>query len=60
MVKMADRITNLSAPPFYWTREKRLAYQAEARLIYEDLYPAHPLLAARLKAKIESYTQYIP
>jgi len=23
MVKLADRVTNLYAPPFYWTQEKR-------------------------------------
>lgn len=56
MVKMADRITNLYAAPFYWTQEKKLAYQAESAVIYEALHSANSKLAARLQ---ESITQYV-
>ena len=59
MVKLADRITNLSEPPFYWDNEKRIRYRKEAQLIYEELHPSSQQLAARLAAKIESYKQYI-
>ena len=32
-VKMADRICNLNAPPYYWTNDKKIYYQKEAQLI---------------------------
>jgi (p)ppGpp synthase/HD superfamily hydrolase len=59
IVKMADRITNLYYPPFYWTQEKIEAYRQEAIVIYEALYSAHPGLAHRLSEKIERYRQFI-
>ncbi|MDI1442864.1 HD domain-containing protein [Polyangium sp. 6x1] len=59
MVKLADRITNLAAPPPYWSREKRIAYREEARRILAALGPASAPLAARLEAKIEAYGDYI-
>ncbi len=59
MVKMADRITNLYAPPFYWNNKKRIVYREEALLIYEALHEANDVLANRLKEKIDSYTRYI-
>lgn len=55
MVKMADRITNLQAPPAYWTLEKKQAYRAEAQLIHDALHSASPFLARRLQQKIDSY-----
>jgi (p)ppGpp synthase/HD superfamily hydrolase len=55
MVKMADRITNLQAPPGHWSREKAAAYREEARLIHRQLHEASAALAARLAAKIEAY-----
>lgn len=58
-VKLADRINNLSAPPAHWTRERKLAYRAEAQVIYDHLSSAHPLLAARLAQKIADYAQYL-
>jgi (p)ppGpp synthase/HD superfamily hydrolase len=54
-VKLADRITNLSPPPHHWNESKIESYKAEAELIYEALHSAHPLLAARLREKIEAY-----
>lgn len=58
MVKMADRITNLSPPPFYWTNEKTAAYHREAQLIYDQLHPASEPLARRLLEKIEAYQSF--
>lgn len=58
-VKLADRINNLSAPPAHWTRERKLAYRAEAQVIYDHLHSAHALLAARLQQKIADYSQYL-
>ncbi len=58
-VKLADRINNLSAPPAHWTDERKLAYQAEAQLIYDHLHTAHLLLAQRLAQKITDYAHYL-
>lgn len=58
-VKMADRICNLYAPPFYWTKEKKIKYQEEAKLIHRELKEGNRYLAQRLEKKIEDYTQYI-
>lgn len=58
VVKLADRITNLEPPPSTWSKEKRLAYREEARLIGEALGSAHPGLAARLEARRHAYVQY--
>ncbi len=58
MVKLADRINNLSTPPYYWTLQKKRAYQEEARLIHEHLHTANAFLAARLQMKIDGYERY--
>lgn len=55
MVKMADRIINLSHPPHYWNDEKISAYRAEAQLIHEHLHPASTYLGQRLQDKIDAY-----
>lgn len=60
MVKLADRIVNLAEPPHYWSRDKRLAYQAEARVILAQLGAASRALATRLAARIERYGGFIP
>lgn len=59
LVKLADRIVNLSPPPPHWGREKVVAYQDEARLIYAKLGSASRLLARRLADRIEAYSLYI-
>lgn len=59
MVKLADRITNLAAPPAYWPREKRIAYREEARTILATLGSASAPLANRLAAKIDAYGAFI-
>ena len=58
-VKMADRISNLSPPPFHWTNDKKAKYLVEAKLIHEQLKDGNKYLATRLQQKIETYRQYI-
>jgi (p)ppGpp synthase/HD superfamily hydrolase len=58
-VKMADRITNLQAPPSYWKKEKVRAYRDEAIFIHGELSKYSPFLASRLKEKIEEYEKYL-
>ena len=55
MVKMADRITNLYHPPFYWKNEKIISYRKEAMLIHEELKSANVIIADRLLNKINEY-----
>lgn len=59
MVKLADRITNLSAPPFYWTKEKKINYREEALFIHAELHLANSFLSERLISRIDSYQNYI-
>lgn len=58
-VKMADRITNLYSPAFYWTNQKKIDYIIEAKLIYSELHTANKYLADRLLQKISDYSKYI-
>lgn len=55
MVKLADRIHNLRAPPHYWTASKISSYREEARQIHAALGEACPVLADRLLARIQTY-----
>ena len=57
-VKMADRICNLYAPPYYWTKEKKLAYLEEARLIHRELHLGNAYLGERLSEKIKRYEKF--
>jgi guanosine-3',5'-bis(diphosphate) 3'-pyrophosphohydrolase len=59
LVKLADRITNLQAPPHYWSREKIAAYRAEAIVIHQALKDANGYLADRLQQKIDDYQQWL-
>ncbi|MFP4441158.1 MAG: HD domain-containing protein [Chloroflexaceae bacterium] len=59
MVKLADRITNLYHPPYYWDNAKIRAYQQEAWQIYTALHTANAALAQRLHEKITEYTGYL-
>ncbi|QKF67598.1 bifunctional (p)ppGpp synthetase/guanosine-3',5'-bis(diphosphate) 3'-pyrophosphohydrolase [Arcobacter venerupis] len=59
MVKLADRITNLQAPPEHWDNEKIKNYQKEASFILSCLGNSNIYLANRLKEKIEDYKKYI-
>ena len=58
-VKMADRISNLSPPPFYWTNEKKIFYINEAKLIHQELKDGNQYLANRLAKKINDYQNFI-
>ncbi len=54
-VKLADRITNLASPPLKWDRAKCETYRGEAQQILDTLGDGCPVLAARLRAKIDAY-----
>jgi (p)ppGpp synthase/HD superfamily hydrolase len=58
VVKLADRVTNLSAPPHYWPKDKCAAYRLEAITIADALGHASATLDARLRAKIEAYRAF--
>lgn len=59
MVKLADRISNLQPPPYYWSLHKVKCYRKEAVEIHLALQDASPFLASRLASKIENYKNYI-
>lgn len=59
MVKLCDRITNLQPPPKHWDTDKILRYRDEAICIVNQLGEANEFLAARLKLKIDGYSQYM-
>jgi (p)ppGpp synthase/HD superfamily hydrolase len=54
-VKLADRITNLDAPPRHWSDEKVAAYRVEAGEILAALGDASERLGARLRRRIAVY-----
>jgi len=58
-VKLADRITNLQAPPSHWDAKKRLKYQAQSQVILNEMKDGNVYLAERLEAKIAEYRQYL-
>jgi (p)ppGpp synthase/HD superfamily hydrolase len=58
-VKLADRISNLDAPPLDWDYKKRRKYLEDAIFILESLKDGNDYLAGRLKTKIDSYQQYV-
>jgi len=59
MVKLADRVTNLQPPPYYWTTEKRKKYLDQAKLILDELRACSVFLSNRLNEKIQAYQSYI-
>ena len=58
-VKLADRITNLDLPPYFWNKAKIVQYQKEAKEILHVLQYASGYLAKRLQERIDSYDEYI-
>jgi len=58
MVKLADRIVNLSPPPGHWSIEKRIHYREDTHLIHKALHDASTALGERLLEKIKAYQQY--
>jgi (p)ppGpp synthase/HD superfamily hydrolase len=59
MVKLADRITNLYHPPYYWKADKIAQYLAEATQIHEALREGNAALADRLAEKIRLYRRFL-
>lgn len=59
MVKLADRITNLSIPPEHWDNDKKKSYLRESSFIYSCLKNSNIYLSKRLEEKIENYKSYI-
>jgi len=59
MVKLADRITNLSKPPKHWNNEKKKKYLDEANLILSCLKNSNIHLSLRLEEKIKDYEKYM-
>ena len=59
LVKLADRITNLQAPPGYWDKQKIIKYHAEAKLIAKTLAGKNEYLNDRLERKIAEYQVYL-
>ena len=57
-VKLADRITNLQAPPGHWSFEKITEYQKQAVLIHNSLKGGNEYLENRLWKKTEDYLKY--
>lgn len=58
IVKLADRITNLQAPPAHWPKEKIQGYQKEAIKIHQELIGANAYLEKRIEEKISEYGKY--
>lgn len=58
-VKLADRITNLQAPPSHWEYAKKIEYRKEAISILEELKGGNAFLEDRLRLKIQEYEKYI-
>ena len=58
-VKLADRITNLYEPPYYWNDEKKLKYIEEAKVILDELKDGNKYLAERLEIKIKNYYSFL-
>ena len=58
-VKLADRITNLQAPPLDWDYKKRRKYCGDAQMIWDELHGGNIYLSDRLKSKIVDYQQFV-
>lgn len=59
LVKLADRITNLTSAPAKWSPAKRRSYRDEGQQIADALAGASPILDARLRERIAAYAQYL-
>lgn len=59
MVKLADRITNLQAPPEKWDSTKRKNYLKQAEMMSVEFAGKNDYLNTRLLAKIEEYRSYL-
>lgn len=59
LVKMADRIANLSKPPSFWSKQKITLYREQSIIIHNTLKDANDQLSKRLQTKIDEYLNYI-
>lgn len=59
MVKLADRIANLSRPPEFWDSQKIFSYHKESKFILSCLKNSNAYLSKRLEEKISEYRVYI-
>ncbi|MCP4971871.1 MAG: bifunctional (p)ppGpp synthetase/guanosine-3',5'-bis(diphosphate) 3'-pyrophosphohydrolase [Arcobacter sp.] len=59
MIKLADRITNLTKPPENWDGQKIFNYLNEAKFILSCLKNSNAYLSKRLEDKINEYRVYI-
>lgn len=59
IVKLADRIANLDAPPIYWNREKIMKYYEESLYIKKKLACSSNYMRKRLNSKLTDYQKYI-
>ncbi len=59
MVKLADRIANLTQPPESWDGQKIFNYHKEAKFIMSCLKNSNVYLSNRLEDKINGYRVYI-
>ena len=58
-VKLADRISNMQAPPAHWDKFKVIAYHKMARVILSTLKGGNTYLEKRLEEKIQAYNEFI-
>lgn len=58
-VKLADRITNLQAPPRSWSKSHISDYLYDSEQILQALHGSNEYLAKRLQSKIEEYGKYL-
>lgn len=58
-VKLADRYINMSKPPKFWSRKKKISYMNQAQTIHDRLGSASPNLSAMLQERINAYPQWI-
>lgn len=59
IVKLGDRISNLSKPPESWTLQKKINYRESAQQIYDALHTASPLMAKRMRERIAAYQRFL-
>ena len=58
-VKLADRISNLQAPPSYWDSEKKQKYFDQSKIILKELKGGNEYLEKRIETKIIEYKDYL-
>jgi len=58
-VKLADRLSNLQYPPFFWDNKKKKDYLEESKLVYDYLQEGCPFLAQKLYNKMIEYQRFI-